>query len=132
MYAGKTIDLIPKVTEVVKDLSSKGLEYVILLPSIKTGQEVSGGAIENIPLRSVSTIPHLRTHLQTFMFILSKNLSTFLASDNGRPLIFKQLSFDHPLYILYSSGTTGPPKCIVHSAGVCERHATVPVSHCLT
>src|SRR6185312_12723795 len=34
-----------------------------------------------------------------------------------RPLTFARLPFDHPLYIMYSSGTTGLPKCMVHGAG---------------
>jgi acetoacetyl-CoA synthetase len=34
-----------------------------------------------------------------------------------QPVEFEPLPFSHPLYILFSSGTTGIPKCIVHSAG---------------
>ncbi|TIX35179.1 MAG: acetoacetate--CoA ligase, partial [Mesorhizobium sp.] len=44
---------------------------------------------------------------------LEEALSPFAA----RPVSYERLPFSHPLYILFSSGTTGVPKCIVHSAG---------------
>src|SRR5882757_347983 len=44
-------------------------------------------------------------------------LDAFLAPFLPQPLTFEQLPFDHPIYILFSSGTTGVPKCIVHGAG---------------
>ncbi|OQU99362.1 hypothetical protein CLAIMM_05001 [Cladophialophora immunda] len=42
--------------------------------------------------------------------------SNFIRQSTGRELTFAQLPFSHPGFIVYSSGTTGPPKCIVHSA----------------
>ncbi|KAK2464310.1 hypothetical protein APHAL10511_003767 [Amanita phalloides] len=92
-YAGKVIDLIPKVSEVVGELSTQGLRQAILLPSA-----VSGVA-------------------STAQLAKTTTLAQFLATGDGRELKFEQLPFSHPLYILYSSGTSGKPKCIVHSAG---------------
>ncbi|MCA2411376.1 acetoacetate--CoA ligase [Rhizobium leguminosarum bv. viciae 248] len=44
-------------------------------------------------------------------------LDAFVAPYEAREVEFTRLGFSHPLYILFSSGTTGVPKCIVHSAG---------------
>lgn len=56
-------------------------------------------------------------------FFYSISLKEFLdggrLSDGSYPaLAFEQVPFDHPLFIMFSSGTTGAPKCMVHSVGV--------------
>lgn len=47
----------------------------------------------------------------------AESWESFASRGNGVPLRFERLPFDHPLYIMFSSGTTGLPKCLVHGAG---------------
>lgn len=86
-YGGKRFDCIAKLREVVAKLPS--VERTVVFTYADCGRD---------------DLPHLSWH-------------DFVAPHRGTPLRFEQLPFDHPLYILYSSGTTGVPKCIVHGAG---------------
>ncbi len=86
-YNGKTIDSIPRVREICNQIGS--IEQLVLVPVTDGPTHVSGALM----------------------------YEDFLLSENSPELQFEQLPFDHPLYIMYSSGTTGAPKCIVHGAG---------------
>ncbi len=61
--------------------------------------------------RVASRLPNLRK-----VVVVDDNASTWLPAAPAAPA-FARLEFDHPIYILYSSGTTGLPKAIVHGAG---------------
>ncbi len=88
-YNGKRIDALERIRQVLPKLA--GVERVIVVPY--AGGENTTALSNGIPYRE------------------------FLSHEPNPPIEFAQLPFDHPVYILYSSGTTGPPKCIVHGAG---------------
>ena len=93
-YAGKTLDILPKVQNVVGQLPS--LQRVVVVPyqRIASGEEP--------------------TVANTDKAVLYRD---FLDGFEVGEISFHRVSFNDPLYILFSSGTTGVPKCIVHSVG---------------
>ncbi|KAH8896919.1 acetoacetyl-synthase [Thozetella sp. PMI_491] len=71
----------------------------------------------NGTLQDVVIIPYCDLAVDLSKISLGCTYQSFLKRDAGDRLEFHVLPFAHPAFILYSSGTTGSPKCIVHSAG---------------
>jgi acetoacetyl-CoA synthetase len=85
---------------------------------IEVGAKIAAVAAKLPSVRKVLVVDYLGTSGDVATSIEgAEALDTALAAFADRPVTFKRLPFSHPLYILFSSGTTGIPKCIVHSAG---------------
>ena len=86
-YGGKYFDLTENILSLNKKI--KSLNQIIL--------------VQENPLKEINAIPEII------------NFKDCLLNDHD--LEFESLPFNHPLFIMYSSGTTGKPKCIIHGAG---------------
>ncbi|WP_027061501.1 acetoacetate--CoA ligase [Mesorhizobium loti] len=90
-YNGKAIEVADKIAAVAAKLDT--VRKVLIVDYLGSSRDVAAVIDKAVALEEA--------------------LSPFAA----KPVTFERLPFSHPLYILFSSGTTGIPKCIVHSAG---------------
>ncbi|MFX1503423.1 MAG: acetoacetate--CoA ligase [Promethearchaeota archaeon] len=90
-YRDKIFDIKENIKTVVEAIPS--IEKVVIV------SYVSNGKVD------VSDIPK------------AQNWEDFISEDEDPSLKFEQLPFDHPVYVMFSSGTTGKPKCMVQSGG---------------
>src|SRR5262252_3112601 len=68
-------------------------------------------------LRKVVVVPHLNPRVEVDDVPKGVRLDEWLRRYTPAPIEFAQLPFNHPVFILFTSGTTGKPKCITHGAG---------------
>ena len=103
-YGGKSFDCRARIADITSRLGSVRATLVV-------------GVLENRP--DVSAIPNARLWTDV------------VAEHRGARLSFERVGADHPIYILYSSGTTGKPKCITHRAlGALLMHLKEQQLHC--
>ena len=103
-YGGKEIDSLATVAGIAERITT--IEYVIVVPYRQASVK-----LDSVP-RAVS-------------------YDAFVRGSPVARMAFARLPFDHPVYVMFSSGTTGLPKCMVHGAGgALLQHQKEHVLHC--
>ncbi len=118
-YRGKRYDTLERVPSILEGLPTVERTVIVPSPGGADGPDPGPGARSDDPAAAArpatDTIP----------------LNNFIAPHQASEIPFARLPFDHPLCILFSSGTTGVPKCIVHRAGgVLLQHLKEHRLHC--
>ena len=97
-YNGKPVDCLEKNAEIVAQMPS--LLKVVVVPYLSAAPEIA-------PIANAICWSDIARTIGL----------TAATVDTKKEVIFKRLAFNHPLFIMFSSGTTGVPKCIVHCHG---------------
>lgn len=123
-YRGRRFETLSRVPEILDGLPTVERTVVVPNPAAPSGDPAHDDPAAAAPT-AAPTVAHAPELPGAVPF------DTFIRPFEAREIDFVRLPFDHPLYILFSSGTTGVPKCIVHRAGgVLLQHIKEHQLHC--
>eukprot|EP00871_Galdieria_phlegrea_P005885 jgi/Galph1/784/GphlegSOOS_G5503.1 len=110
-FKGRVFNCMERLKEIIKELDS--LELLIIIPYIYRG--------------NVIELKQFRCGISVVIF---EEFGKEPRGKEDKQIIFEQVTFDHPCYIMFSSGTTGLPKCLVQGTGVLLNQMKEHQLHC--
>jgi acetoacetyl-CoA synthetase len=102
IYRNKIFNTVANAAKVAKEIPS--LQKVVVVSYVADGS-------------ALAATPH------------AVGYNEFLSHENPSEIQFEELPFDHPIYVMFSSGTTGKPKCMVQGCGVLLNHLKELILH---